>query len=158
MRIMGVDPGSHATGYGVIEMNDDRLRALAFGVVRAPTGAPLGERLGCIHGELVKIIGAWQPTMAAVEDVFQNKNARIALKLGQARGVVILALQQAGVPISEYAPASVKHAVSASGRASKDQVKRMVSVILDLGGEKLASDAADALAVAICHCNRLNIG
>jgi len=154
MKIIGIDPGSHNTGYGVIEVAGSAMQALAFGVIKAPSTAPLGERLSHIYKELCKVLAEHKPDEGAIEDVFHAKNARSALKLGQARGVAILALTQTGMELSEYPPATVKSSVAGSGRASKEQVARMVAVMLSLGDKKIPADATDALAVAICHCNR----
>ena len=152
MRALGVDPGSRATGYGVLELQGRSLRVLASGVIRTPEG-PLAQRLACIHARLIELIEFWQPQQVALESVFVARNARAALVLGQARGAALAAFGQAGVPVSEYSPAEVKGAVVGQGRASKQQVQQMVRAILSLSSSPLA-DAADALAAAICHLHR----
>jgi len=154
MKVVGIDPGSHLTGYGLVEATGSAMRAVGFGVISAPRDAPLGERLSAIYSGLRRILAEHEPEQAAVEDVFHAKNARSALKLGQARGVALLAIEQAGLKVFEYPPATVKHSVAGNGRAAKEQVKKMVAFLLGMDAAKLPTDAADALAVAICHCNR----
>jgi len=156
MKIIGIDPGSHRTGYGVIESGGSSIRALCYGVITAPAKATLAERLRYIHDELCRVIARYKPDAAAIEDVFHAKNARSALKLGQARGAAILALSQAELEVFEYPPATVKRSVAGSGRAGKEQVKHMVSALLSLDDENIPEDASDALSVAICHCNRMS--
>lgn len=156
MKIVGIDPGSHRTGYGVVVSGGSAMRALCYGVIQAPANAPLGERLNHIYRELCGVIAHYKPDAAAIEDVFHAKNARSALKLGQARGAAVLAVSQAGLKVFEYPPATVKCSVAASGRAGKEQVKRMVMMMLGLDDEKIPEDASDALSVAICHCNRIS--
>jgi len=149
MRALGVDPGSRATGYGIVESRGRELILIAAGVIRPPEGA-LAARLSHIHAELLQLIETWHPELVAVEAVFTAHNARSALVLGHARGVALAACGRAGLDVAEYAPAQVKSAVVGSGRASKPQVQQMVRAILSLPRAP-AADAADALAVAICH-------
>lgn len=160
MRILGVDPGTRATGYGVVEFGPSPseparggargLRRVAGGVIRPDSGAPLGERLAGIHAELCALIERFQPDGTAVENVFSARNARSALTLGHARGVALAALATSGLETGEYSPSQVKLAVVGHGAAAKPQVQRMVQRLLGL--EKLpAADEADALAIAICH-------
>ena len=149
-RILGIDPGSRITGYGLIEHRGRRSVHLVSGCIRAGTDRPLAERLTTIHRALTALIAEHRPDEMAVEQVFMHRNPDAAFKLGQARGVAILAGGLAGLPVSEYAPRSIKQAVVGKGGADKEQVQHMVSVLLNLH-EKLQADAADALAVALCH-------
>jgi crossover junction endodeoxyribonuclease RuvC len=149
MRILGIDPGSRLTGFGIIEVNGDRVIAVQHGVIKAGTG-DFPERLGIIFAGVRDLIGEHKPAEVAIETVFVSRNAGSALKLGQARGAAICAAISLGVPVSEYAPRSVKQAIVGRGGADKVQVQHMVMVLLQLQ-EKLQEDAADALAVALCH-------
>ncbi len=149
MRILGIDPGSRFTGFGIIEVNGDRAIAVSHGVIKAGTGE-FPERLGIIFTGIRDLIDEHQPAEVAVEAVFVSRNASTALKLGQARGAAICAAISLGLPVSEYAPRSVKQAIVGRGGADKVQVQHMVKVLLRLQ-EKLQEDAADALAVALCH-------
>jgi crossover junction endodeoxyribonuclease RuvC len=149
MRILGIDPGSRLTGFGVIEVNGDQAIAVQHGVIKAGTGE-FPERLGIIFAGIRDLIGEHQPDEVAIETVFMSRNAGTALKLGQARGAAICAAISLGVPVSEYAPRSIKQAIVGRGGADKVQVQHMVMVLLQLK-EKLQEDAADALAVALCH-------
>jgi len=150
MRILGIDPGSIATGYGVVERVDGRLVHVAHGTLRAARGACLAERLASLHRDVVEVVARHRPDAAAVEEVFVAASPRAALVLGQARGAVLAALGTAAVPVSEYAARTVKQSVTGSGAADKRQVQAMVRRSLALEALPPA-DAADALAVAICH-------
>lgn len=153
MRVLGIDPGLRATGWGVIEVNGSRLSHIANGVCRSDA-ASLALRLMQIHGGLAEVLQIYRPTAAAVESTFVNKDGAGTLKLGQARGVALLALAQSGLEIGEYAPNSVKKTVVGVGHADKTQVQHMVR--MQLPGVTLAgADAADALAVAICHAHHV---
>jgi crossover junction endodeoxyribonuclease RuvC len=149
MRILGIDPGSRLTGYGIIEVNGDQVIAVQHGVIKAGTGE-FPERLGIIFAGIRDLIGEHRPGEVAIETVFMSRNAGTALKLGQARGAAICAAISLGLPVSEYAPRSIKQAIVGRGGADKVQVQHMVMVLLQLK-EKLQEDAADALAVALCH-------
>ncbi len=149
MRILGIDPGSRFTGFGIIEVSGDRAIAIQHGVIRAGTGE-FPERLGIIFAAVRDLINEYQPGEVAIETVFVSRNAGSALKLGQARGAAICAAISLGLPVAEYAPRSVKQAIVGRGGADKVQVQHMVMVLLQLQ-EKLQEDAADALAVALCH-------
>lgn len=149
MRILGIDPGSNATGYGVVSVEGGALRRLGGGTIRT-RGDTLAERLGHLQRELESAIGALAPEVAALESVFSAKNARSALVLGHARGVALAACALAGLPTGEYTPSQVKVAVTGYGRAEKIQVMRMVQRLLGLVAPP-PSDEADALAVAVCH-------
>lgn len=152
MRVLGLDPGLRVTGWGMIEMVDNRLRYLGDGTIRSDERLSLAERLGQLHQGVQAVIAAWSPDGAAVEQTFVNKNPESTLKLGQARGVVMLAPALAGLEVGEYAPAQVKQAVVGTGRAAKEQVGMMVRTLLP-GCLVSSPDAADALAVAICHAH-----
>jgi len=151
VRIFGIDPGSERTGYGCVETDGRRHHLVACGAVTALAGDPFPQRLARIHRELTTLLAACRPDCVAVENVFHSINARSALKLGHARGVAILAAVQAGCEIFEYTPAEVKVAVVGYGRAQKHQVQQMVKLLLCLDDVPSPHDAADALAVAICH-------
>ena len=152
MIIIGLDPGLGTTGWGVIAKSGNRLAHLANGQVRTDPKAPLAERLVTLDRELTDVIVAHRPDAGAVEEVFVNTNAQSTLKLGQARGVCLLALARAGLPVSEYATRLVKKAIVGTGGAEKAQVQAMLRVLLP-GAELAGADAADALAVAICHAH-----
>lgn len=149
-RILGVDPGSLITGYGLIESSHNHNAFVDCGAIRTPADRPLAARLSTIFQELGHIIARWQPAEVAVEQVFMARNPDSALKLGQARGVAILAAAEAGLPVHQYAPRAVKQAVVGAGGAEKSQVQHMVAILLNLQGQ-LQADAADALAIALCH-------
>lgn len=154
-RILGVDPGSRITGYGVIEADRGRLRFVACGVVKTSVKYPLNYRLGEIFDGLNEVVQVHNPVVAAVEDVFLSENPRSALKLGQARGAAVVAAIQNGLQVYDYTPRAIKQAVSGYGQADKGQMQHMVKILLGLSGTP-STDAADALAVAICHANQLN--
>jgi crossover junction endodeoxyribonuclease RuvC len=149
MRILGIDPGSRFTGYGIIDVDGDRVRCITHGVVKTG-GGDFPSRLGIIFSGLQDLIAEFKPDQAAVETVFISKNPNSALKLGQARGAAVCAAISGGLPVSEYSPRSVKQAIVGRGGADKTQVKHMVTVLLQVK-EDLKEDAADALAVALCH-------
>ncbi|MSP24540.1 MAG: crossover junction endodeoxyribonuclease RuvC [Myxococcales bacterium] len=151
MRVIGVDPGSRLCGFGVVERAGSRLVHVAHGTLDLADGE-LGDRLVLLEAGLAHAIAQHTPTAAAVESLFFAKNAQSAAKLGHARGVVLLCLRRAGLPVGEYAPAKVKKAIVGSGRAEKGQVARIVARLLGLA-ELPQPDAADALAVAITHLN-----
>ena len=149
IRILGIDPGSRVTGYGVIDQDGQRLCYVASGCIRIG-GDALAARLGMIFDGVNRIIDEYRPEEMAIERVFMNKNADSALKLGQARGAAICAGVTRTVPVDEYAAREIKQAVVGRGGATKEQVQHMIRVLLALG-DRPPSDAADALAVAICH-------
>jgi crossover junction endodeoxyribonuclease RuvC len=153
MIILGVDPGTHRTGWGVVERKGARLHGIAAGVITAKENDPLEARLHTIHTQLEAVIAQHKPASMAVEDVF-SKHVKSALVLGQARGVVLLAGAQAGLVVAAYAPALVKRSIAGSGQAPKDQLGRIVCAMLGLR-ELPAVDATDALAIAITHANAL---
>jgi crossover junction endodeoxyribonuclease RuvC len=149
VRVIGIDPGSRVTGYGVIEASPGRQRMLTFGCIRTSEAA-LPARLLQIQLGLAEVLRAFEPQEAAVEEVFVNRNATTAMVLGQARGVALCTVAAAGLKVSEYATTKVKLAVTGSGRAEKPQVQQMVKLLLKLATLP-PTDAADALAVALCH-------
>jgi crossover junction endodeoxyribonuclease RuvC len=148
-RILGIDPGSRVTGYGIIDQNGQHMTYVASGCIRAQ-GTSLSERLGIIFAGVNAIIHEFLPEEMAIERVFMNKNADSALKLGQARGAAICASVHSKVSVDEYAAREIKQAVVGKGGATKEQVQHMVCVLLSLA-KKPQSDAADALGVALCH-------
>lgn len=152
MRVLGIDCGTEYTGFGVVEMaSTGRLQCLTCGAIRLCTRDPLPARLSLIYTRLDQLIHAHQPDQVAIEDVFYALNAKSALKLGQVRGVAMLAAAVAGLEVAEYAPLSIKSAVVGYGRAEKHQVQQMVTRLLDLAEPPEPADASDALAIAICH-------
>lgn len=156
MRILGIDPGSRYTGYGIVEKHGNRLRHVASGRINATKGDAFMDRLEIIYDGLCSVLDEWKCEAAAIESIFTARNAMSSLKLGHARGVALLAAKKhAGVPVAEYAPAQVKLAVAGSGRARKDDVRMMVTRTLGITGQ-LSEDASDALAVAICHAHCLD--
>ncbi len=151
MRVLGIDPGIVTTGYGLVDLRGHTLHAVTFGTISTQAGLPFTQRLLRIHQELQTLLVRSQPDCAAVEAVFFARNVQSALRLGQARGVVLLALAQAGIEVHEYSPLEVKQAVTSYGQAVKGQVQEMVRLLLGLAEAPSPADAADALAVAICH-------
>ena len=152
MRVLGVDCGTEYTGFGVVELgNDDTLVCLACGAIKLSPREPMARRLAIIFDRLGAIIEQHQPDNVAIEDVFYAVNVKSALKLGQVRGVAMLAASSAGLDVSEYSPLSIKSAVVGYGRAEKPQVQQMVTRLLNLAEIPEPPDAADALAIAICH-------
>jgi crossover junction endodeoxyribonuclease RuvC len=153
MVVLGIDPGTANTGYGVVARHGGRLVALDGGTIGTRTGADPGARLAAIHARVAELLDAYEPVALAVEDLYFGANARSAFAVGQARGVVMLAAGQRGLPCASYTPQQVKAAVCGSGRAEKRQVQRMVQRLLALDELPAPDHAADALAVAICHAN-----
>jgi crossover junction endodeoxyribonuclease RuvC len=155
VRIIGIDPGSRITGYGVIEKQGHRLGFVTCGTIRTVAEKDFSSRLLVIFNGLLGVIEQHHPEVAAVEDLFVAHNARSALKLGQARGAAVVAAMQQNLPVHDYSARKVKQAVAGYGQASKEQVQQMVQTLLELSGVP-SSDAADALAVAICHANNMD--
>jgi len=151
VRVFGIDPGSERTGYGCIETDGRRHLLVTCGAIAPPIRASFPERLRVIHAELGRLLAECRPESVAIENLFHAVNVRSALKLGHARGVAMLAAVEAGVTIAEYTPAEIKRAVVGFGRAEKPQVGRMVKLLLGLEAAPSPHDAADAIAVAICH-------
>lgn len=152
VRIIGLDPGLRNTGWGVIEAEGTRLIYVADGTVHSEADAPLAERLLQIHSQVLAVLKEFVPDEAAIEETFVNMDARATLKLGQARGAVMMAPAAVGIPVSEYAPNQIKKSVVGAGHAEKQQVKHMVKVLLPKASLKTA-DSTDALAIAICHAH-----
>ena len=155
MIILGIDPGTAALGYGVVERSGGRLRGVDHGCVVTSPDLPLGERLLAIHEALHELIQVHEPAVVAVERLYFSRNAQTAMAVGHARGVVLLAAAEAGRPVREATPNEVKSAVAGYGAADKEQVSRMVQVVLGLPARPTPDDAADALAIAICIANGL---
>lgn len=151
MRIIGIDPGTAITGWGVVEGDGDELRPVAYGAITTAAGTPLPRRLQIIYRELTDIIAQWQPESSAIEELFFSKNAKTALAVGHGRGAAMLALANADLPITEYKPLEVKQAITGHGGADKQQMQQMVKLLLSLDDIPRPDDAADALGVAICH-------
>jgi crossover junction endodeoxyribonuclease RuvC len=151
--ILGIDPGTAHTGYGVVLSHGTRLAALDGGVIATRAGVPLERRLADIHARVCDLIREHEPAALAVEDLYFGRNAHSAFAVGQARGVVLLSAGMAGIPCFSYTPQAVKQAVCGSGSAAKEQVQRMVGTLLSLPEPPHPDHAADALAVAICHAN-----
>jgi crossover junction endodeoxyribonuclease RuvC len=152
MRVLGVDCGTEYTGFGVVELRpDDALVCLTCGAIKLSPREPLPQRLATIFGRLEALIQEHRPDDVAIEDVFYAVNVKSALKLGQVRGVAMLAASSSGLKVAEYSPLSIKSAVVGYGRAEKGQVQHMVTRLLNLSEVPEPADAADALAIAICH-------
>jgi crossover junction endodeoxyribonuclease RuvC len=151
VRVFGIDPGSVRTGYGCVETDGTRHRLVATGVLTGSSRMSFSKRLASIHEGLVALLHTASPDCVAIENLFHAKHARSALLLGHARGVAMLAAVQAGLPVIEYTPAEIKQAVVGYGRADKAQVQHMVTLLLGLDTPPSPYDAADALAIAICH-------
>ena len=152
VRILGIDPGLRRTGWGVIEIDGNRLAFLGCGSVEPAEGLPLASRLLAIHEGLAAVLGGFRPVEAAVEQTFVNKDGVATLKLGQARGVAMLAPAMFGIPVAEYAPNQVKKTVVGAGHADKNQILMMLKILLPKAEPK-SPDAADALAIAITHAH-----
>ncbi|HET7567844.1 MAG TPA: crossover junction endodeoxyribonuclease RuvC [Gaiellaceae bacterium] len=151
MKVVGIDPGTAACGYGIVHESGGRLRALGHGCWSTPAGQEPALRLKTIYDGVAALIAEHAPDAVALEESFVGADARIALSVGQARGAVLVAAANAGIPCTEYAPARVKQAICGYGRAEKAQMQRMVRAILGLDKLPTPNHAADALAVAICH-------
>ncbi len=152
MLVLGVDPGSRVTGYGLIEKDHNRMTCIKVGVINPPPQAPFFERIHYIFQSMLDIMSEYRPQELAIEDIFFSKNIKSSLKLGHARGAVLIAAVEFGLKIFEYSPLEIKKSTVGYGRASKEQVRSMVKAILNLKVEPLL-DASDALATAICHLN-----
>lgn len=155
MRVFGIDPGSTRTGYGCVDTDGRRQRLVICGAIHARAAGAFPDRLATIYRELSTLIRQSQPQCVAIEGLFHATNVRSALKLGHARGVAMLAATEAGVPVVEYTPAEVKRAVVGYGRAEKTQVQQMIKLLLGLDQAPQPHDAADALAIAICHLHSM---
>lgn len=158
MLVLGIDPGTALCGYGFVRADDDNLELVAYGAVTTPAKSLLPQRLRQIYSELTELIARYQPTDAVVEKLFFAKNVRTALAVGHARGVALLTCAQANLTLAEYAPNEIKQALVGYGHADKNQIQQMVRMLLHLDFIPQPDDAADALAIAICHIHsaRLN--
>lgn len=153
MRILGIDCGSHVTGFGLIETEGRVRRAVDYGTIRAPVQGDLPERLRVVADGVDELLDRYRPEEVAVEDIFHMRNAKSAFVLGHVRGAVLLGVARAGLPVASYAPKEVKLSVVGHGSAGKAQVQQMVQVLLGLREAVASLDASDALAVAYCHAN-----
>jgi len=153
MLVIGIDPGTATTGYGIVRDTEAGPQLITYGAILTPAGAPMPDRLRTIYHELKDLLALHQPQAGAVEKLFFQRNVSTAMTVGQARGVALLALAEAGVTIGEYTPKEVKQAVAGYGGADKLQMQHMVRAILKLADLPRPDDAADALAIAICHLN-----
>lgn len=156
MKILGIDPGTIVMGYGVIESEDDEFSPVDFGAIKVSEHLPIGERLNRLYHELLKVIKLYKPDAVAVETPFVAKNVRTALAIGRAQAIAILAATEKHVPFYEYSPAQIKRRVANYGASSKEQVQEMVRLQLGLKTVPEPNDAADALAVAICHAQEIH--
>jgi len=157
MRVLGIDPGTATTGYAVVEETVGDLHMITLGVITTPAKTPLPTRLQTIHNEIREIVTEYEPEAAAVEELFFSRNARTAMSVGHARGVILLALADSNLPIAEYTPMQIKQAVTGYGNANKHQVQEMVRMLLALPETPKPDDAADAAAVAICYLHRVKL-
>jgi crossover junction endodeoxyribonuclease RuvC len=151
MFVLGIDPGLSRCGYGLIEAGPNGGRAVTAGVIRTDPADPIAQRLAELHRDLSEVIHEYQPAAMAIEEVFTNRNLQTAISVGRASGVALLAAAQAGLPVHEYSPSAVKLAVAGYGKATKDQIRYMVAARLGLPAAPEPADAADALAIALCH-------
>ena len=151
MLVLGIDPGTAITGYGLVREDEEGLTLVDYGVITTAAGRPLPERLQAIYQGLADVAREHQPQQAAVEELFFSRNVRTALSVGHARGVTLLALADAGLAIHEYKPLEIKQAITGYGGAGKQQVQEMVRLLLNLDAVPEPDDAADAVAVAVCH-------
>ena len=157
MRVLGIDPGTVTMGYGVVESRDDEIALIDCGALVSPERSPIGERLNYLYNELLEIIQHHQPEAVVVEQPFMAKNARSALAIGRAQAVALLAATGKGIPTFEYTPAQIKQMVANYGASSKEQIQEMVRLQLGLAEVPQPDDAADALAVAICHLREIHL-
>lgn len=157
MLILGLDPGSRHTGFGLVRQRGQTLEAVDYGRITARSGAPLPERLAAIVGDLEELLDTLSPAVVAIESTFLGMNPRSLVVLSQARGALLGVVGKRGLRVFEYAPAEVKNAVTGNGRADKSQVSQMVQVLLGLPPDRLPEDSTDALAVAICCAHRRTI-
>jgi crossover junction endodeoxyribonuclease RuvC len=151
MRILGVDPGTVVIGYGIIDGDQGEMTHIANGAITCKQRSPMGERLSFLYDELQKVIAQYHPEALAIETPFVGENVKSALAIGKGQAIAILAASQHGLPVFEYSPAQVKHHVAGYGASTKEQIQQMVKLELELEDIPRPADAADALAVAICH-------
>jgi crossover junction endodeoxyribonuclease RuvC len=158
VRIFGIDPGSSRTGYGCVDTDGSRHRLVICGAVATPSGAAFPERLRLIYTGLRRLLAEAAPDAVAIENIFHARNVRSALQLGHARGVALLAAMESGAPVVEYTPTEIKLAIVGYGRAEKAQIQQMIKLLLGLDAAPSPHDAADALAVAVCHAHTSGSG
>lgn len=156
MRILGIDPGFAIVGYGVVDFSNNKFTAVDYGTLTTSNKTDFAERLELVYSGLVDIIKSYQPDFLSIEELFFNTNVKTAITVGHARGVLLLAAQRSRLPIYEYTPLQIKQSVTGYGRADKNQVQQMVKTLLGLQEIPRPDDAADALAVAICHAHSYN--
>ena len=157
MRILGIDPGTLVVGYGVIDSQADEMSLVCCNALTCSRQSPLGERLSYLYDKLSEVISTYQPDAVAIEQPFVSRNVRTALAIGKAQAMAILAASQRGIPTYEYSPAQVKRVVADYGASSKEQVQKMVGLQLGMAQPPQPNDAADALAVAICHLREVHL-
>ncbi|WP_124727124.1 crossover junction endodeoxyribonuclease RuvC [Staphylospora marina] len=157
MRVMGIDPGIAIVGFGVVDREGNRLKAVEYGSIQTEAGLPVPVRLRQIHEACRTLFALHRPDVVAVEQLFFQRNVTTAFTVGQARGVILLAAEQEGIPVTEYTPMQVKMAVTGYGQAQKKQVQEMVRILLALPGIPKPDDVADALAVAICEAHSAGV-
>ncbi len=157
MRILGIDPGTVVMGYGVVEAEEDKVSLVNFGVLKRSPRSPIGERLSYFYNELLQVISCYQPDVMAVEQPFMARNVRSALAIGRAQAVAILAAASKKIPTYEYTPAQIKQRVANYGASSKEQIQEMVRLQLGMAQVPQPNDAADALAVALCHLQEIHL-
>ena len=157
MRVLGVDPGTYKMGVGVVDSDGPGMSTAYYGVLSPKRRDPLARRLHYLHEQLLTLIGEWRPEEVAIEEPFAGRNVRAAMAIGQAQAVAMVAAARHELPVSHYAPSQVKQAVTDHGGSSKEQVQEMVRVLLALDSTPESNDAADALAVAICHLNASSV-
>lgn len=153
MLVLGIDPGSLTTGYGLVEKKDNKLIYVEAGKISFSYSLPFSERIYKIYKSLLEVIQTYHPEEVSIEDIFFAKNVKSALKIGHARGAALIAAIQRGLKVFEYTPLQIKQSVVGYGRATKEQVRSMVQLILKLDNQKFSLDTSDALAIAICHHN-----
>ena len=154
MRVLGIDPGLSRMGYGVVERNEGRLKAIALGVIKTDPGLPQAIRLAQLRHDVVDVIASYSPDVFAIERLFFNANVRTAISVGQASGIALASAAEAGLEVFDYTPPEVKQSVAGNGAATKKQVQAMITALLKLAEIPQYPDAADACALAICHLNR----
>jgi len=157
MRILGLDPGTATIGFGIIETDGQKHQLLDYGCIKTAAGVPFPERLRQIYEDLKVIVSEWKPQAVAIEEIFFSKNVKTAIQVAQARGAIIQQLAIGSHQITEYKPQHIKEAVCGYGKAEKKQVQKMVQLILEMDEIPFPDDAADALAIAICHANTLKM-
>ena len=157
MKVLGIDPGTAVMGYGIIESQDDEITLVDYGALTSPLRSSIGERLSYLYSKLLEIISRYQPEVVAVEQPFVAKNVRTALAIGKAQAVAILAAANNKIPCHEYTPAQIKQRIANYGASSKEQIQEMVRLQLGLSQIPEPNDAADALAVAICHLRETHL-